>query len=310
MCANISISSPASATPASRKGTAPEPARSACSVTRCASISRRAFRWSPPRSCTSNPSSMSCCGSCKARPMSAICNEHGVTIWDEWADAKGELGPIYGRQWRSWPTPDGRHIDQISARRRRAEARSQLAPPCGERLECRRARSMALPPCHCLFQFYVAEGRLSCQLYQRSADVFLGVPFNIASYALAHSDGGAGDGPEAGRVRPQFRRRASLLTHLDQADEQLKREPRALPRMEINPEVTSLFDFVYEDFKLMGYDPHPAHSVPRWRCDACRGGKGGPDHRPRRGHGRERRHRHRRRSRPGGSAATSASSAK
>ena len=165
-------------------------------------------------------------------------NERGVTIWDEWADENGDLGPVYGRQWRSWPTPDGRHI--VSAWN------------VGE------LDMMALSPCHCLFQFYVAEGRLSCQLYQRSADVFLGVPFNIASYALLTEMVAQVTGLELGEFVHTFGDAHLYLTHLDQADEQLKRIPRALPRMEINPEVRSLFDFAYEDFKLVGYDPHPA----------------------------------------------------
>ena len=185
-------------------------------------------------------------------------NEHGVTIWDEWADENGELGPVYGRQWRSWPAPDGRQIDQIAALveglKRDPDSRRHIVSAwnVGE------LDKMALSPCHCLFQFYVADRRLSCQLYQRSADVFLGVPFNIASYALltlmmAHVTGLA-----PGEFVHTFGDVHLYLNHLDQADEQLKRTPRALPRMEINPEVRSLFDFAYEDFKLVGYDPHPA----------------------------------------------------
>ena len=202
-------------------------------------------------------------------------NEHGVTIWDEWADAKGELGPIYGRQWRSWPTPDGRHIDQIArvveGLKRDPDSRRHVVSAwnVGE------LDQMALAPCHCLFQFYVAEGRLSCQLYQRSADVFLGVPFNIASYALLTLMVAQVTGLKPGEFMHSFGDAHLYLTHLDQADEQLKREPKPLPRMEINPEVTSLFDFVYEDFKLVGYDPHP-RSVPRWRCEPSPEQDGGP----------------------------------
>jgi thymidylate synthase len=185
-------------------------------------------------------------------------NEHGVSIWDAWADDKGELGPLYGRQWRSWPTPDGRHIDQIAnvveGLKRDPNSRRHIVSAwnVGE------LDRMALSPCHCLFQFYVGEGRLSCQLYQRSADVFLGVPFNIASYALLTLMMAQVTGLERGEFVHTFGDAHLYLTHLDQADEQLKRTPRALPRMEINQEVRSLFDFAYEDFKLVGYDPHPA----------------------------------------------------
>jgi thymidylate synthase len=185
-------------------------------------------------------------------------NEHGVTIWNEWVDAKGDLGPIYGRQWRSWPAPDGRHIDQISAvaegLKRDPNSRRHVVSAwnVGE------LQSMALPPCHCLFQFYVAEGRLSCQLYQRSADVFLGVPFNIASYALLTLMVAQVTSLAPGEFVHSFGDVHLYETHLDQADAQLKREPRALPRLELNPDVKSLFDFVYDDFKLLGYDPHPA----------------------------------------------------
>ena len=188
-------------------------------------------------------------------------NEHGVTIWDEWADAQGELGPVYGRQWRSWPALDGRHIDQIT------QVVEGLKRDPGSRRHIVSAWNvgeldrMALPPCHCLFQFYVADGRLSCQLYQRSADVFLGVPFNIASYALLTQMMAQVTGFEPGEFVHSFGDAHLYLTHLDQADEQLKRSPRALPRLEINPEIRSLFDFAYEDFQLKGYDPHPAISA-------------------------------------------------
>jgi thymidylate synthase len=188
-------------------------------------------------------------------------NEHGVTIWDEWAGGDGELGPVYGRQWRSWPAPDGRHIDQITqvveGLKRDPDSRRHIVSAwnVGE------LDRMALPPCHCLFQFYVADGRLSCQLYQRSADVFLGEPFNIASYALLTQMMAQVTGFEPGEFVHSFGDAHLYLTHLDQADEQLKRSPRALPRLEINPEIRSLFDFAYEDFQLKGYDPHPAISA-------------------------------------------------
>jgi thymidylate synthase len=184
-------------------------------------------------------------------------NEHGVSIWDEWADEAGELGPIYGRQWRSWPAPDGRQIDQIAnvveGLKRDPDSRRHIvcAWNVGE------LDKMALPPCHCLFQFYVGEGRLSCQLYQRSADMFLGVPFNIASYALLTMMMAQVSGLKPGEFVHTFGDVHLYLNHLDQADEQLKRSPRALPRMAINPEITSLFDFAYEDFKLLAYDPYP-----------------------------------------------------
>ena len=187
--------------------------------------------------------------------------EHGVTIWDEWADENGDLGPVYGRQWRAWPTLDGRHIDQIAR-----VVESLKGDPDSRRhivsaWNVGELDKMALSPCHCLFQFYVADGRLSCQPYQRSADVFLGVPFNIASYALLTQMMAQVTGFEPGEFVHTFGDAHLYLTHLDQADEQLKRLPRALPRMEINPEVRSLFDFAYEDFKLVGYDPHPAISA-------------------------------------------------
>jgi thymidylate synthase len=185
-------------------------------------------------------------------------NEHGVTIWDEWADETGGLGPIYGRQWRSWPTPDGHHIDQIAnvvdGLKRDPDSRRHIVSAwnVGE------LDQMALSPCHCLFQFYVVEGRLSCQLYQRSADVFLGVPFNIASYALLTLMVAQVTGHAPGEFIHTFGDSHLYLNHLAQADEQLKRQPRPLPRMAIKPDIGSLFDFAYEDFTLVGYDPHPA----------------------------------------------------
>ena len=188
-------------------------------------------------------------------------NEHGVRIWDEWADESGELGPVYGRQWRSWPAPDGRQIDQIAnvveGLKRDPDSRRHIVSAwnVGE------LDRMALSPCHCLFQFYVGDGRLSCQLYQRSADVFLGVPFNIASYALLTLMMAQVTGLAPGEFIHTFGDAHLYLNHLDQADEQLKRSPRPLPRMEINPDIRSLFDFAYEDFRLVGYDPHPAISA-------------------------------------------------
>jgi thymidylate synthase len=188
--------------------------------------------------------------------------EHGVTIWDEWANPEGELGPVYGRQWRSWPAPDGRHIDQIAqvidGLKRDPQSRRHIVSAwnVGE------LDRMALAPCHCLFQFYVAEGRLSCQLYQRSADMFLGVPFNMASYALLTLMVAQVTGLAPGSFVHSFGDAHLYLNHLDQADEQLSRTPRALPEMRLNRAVTSLFDFQYEDFELLGYDPYPAISAP------------------------------------------------
>jgi len=184
-------------------------------------------------------------------------NDNGVRIWDEWADENGDLGPVYGKQWRSWAAPDGRAIDQLA----------QVVAAIGSNPDSRRlivtawnpadVDEQALPPCHCLFQFYVAQGRLSCQLYQRSADIFLGVPFNIASYALLTQMVAQVSGLAAGDFVHTFGDAHLYLNHLDQARLQLTREPRPLPQMAINPEVHSLFDFVYDDFSLSGYEPHP-----------------------------------------------------
>ncbi len=184
-------------------------------------------------------------------------NENGVSIWNEWADAEGELGPVYGKQWRSWAAPDGRVIDQISnvvaAIQSNPDSRRLIVsawnPADVER--------MALPPCHCLFQFYVAEGRLSCQLYQRSADIFLGVPFNIASYALLTQMVAQVTGLRPGEFIHTLGDAHLYLNHVEQAHEQLRREPRPVPSMRINPEVHRIFDFSYEDFALEGYNPHP-----------------------------------------------------
>jgi len=184
-------------------------------------------------------------------------NEHGVTIWDEWADASGELGPVYGRQWRSWPTADGGVIDQIadvvSAIRRNPDSRRLIVTAWNPA----DVDKMALPPCHCLFQLYVANGRLSCQLYQRSADAFLGVPFNIASYALLTLMVAQVSGLDAGEFVHTLGDAHLYLNHLEQARLQLARAPRPLPKMILNPAATDLFAFHYEDFSLQGYDPHP-----------------------------------------------------
>jgi thymidylate synthase len=201
----------------------------------------------------------------------AYLTANGVRIWDEWADEKGDLGPVYGKQWRSWAAPKGegpsstgpgRTIDQITeivetlktnpdSRRMIVSAWNPADVP-----------DMALAPCHCLFQFYVADGRLSCQLYQRSADVFLGVPFNIASYALLTMMMAQVTGLKPGEFVHTFGDAHLYLNHLEQADEQLQRTPRALPRMQIDPDVKSIFKFKYDDFKLVGYDPHPHLAAP------------------------------------------------
>ena len=201
--------------------------------------------------------------------------ENGVSIWDEWATPEGELGPVYGEQWRSWKAPDGRVIDQIrevrEAIRNNPESRRLVVsawnpavlPDTSMAPHENAARGMqALPPCHCLFQFHVANGRLSCQLYQRSGDIFLGVPFNIASYSLLTMMMARDCGLEPGEFIHTLGDAHLYSNHLEQADTQLAREPRALPRMELNPEVTDLFDFRYEDFTLHGYDPHPPIRAP------------------------------------------------
>src|SRR5439155_11648419 len=183
--------------------------------------------------------------------------QHGVSIWDEWADERGELGPVYGQQWRSWPAADGRTIDQIGH-----VVESIRSNPDSRRLivtawNPAEVEKMALPPCHCLFQFYVAQGRLSCQLYQRSADVFLGVPFNIASYALLTLMVAQVTALDPGEFIHTLGNAHFYLNHLEQARLQLSRAPRALPRMRHNPAVKDLFAFRYEDITLEGYDPHP-----------------------------------------------------
>jgi thymidylate synthase len=184
-------------------------------------------------------------------------NDHGVRIWDEWADERGDLGPVYGQQWRSWPAADGGTIDQIAnvvAMIRKSPDSRRLIVSAWNPAEVDR---MALPPCHCLFQFYVADGKLSCQLYQRSADVFLGVPFNIASYALLTLMVAQVTGLAAGEFVHTLGDAHLYLNHLEQAELQLSRSPRKLPTMRLNPDVNDLFAFRYEDFALEGYQPHP-----------------------------------------------------
>jgi thymidylate synthase len=184
-------------------------------------------------------------------------NEHGVSIWDDWADANGDLGPVYGRQWRSWPTPDGRSIDQIAnivAEIKKNPASRRLVVTAWNPAE---NDKMALSPCHCLFQFNVADGALSCHLYQRSADVFLGVPFNIASYALLTLMVAQVTGLKPGAFIHSFGDAHLYLNHLEQARLQLTRQPRPLPTLKLNPETKDLLAFRYEDFSLEGYAPHP-----------------------------------------------------
>ncbi|MFA5898991.1 MAG: thymidylate synthase [Hyphomicrobium sp.] len=187
----------------------------------------------------------------------AYLKQHAVGIWDEWADENGDLGPVYGKQWRSWSAADGRSIDQITEVVETLKTNPDSRRIIVSAWNPADVPDMALAPCHCLFQFYVSEGRLSCQLYQRSADIFLGVPFNIASYALLTVMMAQVTGLKPGEFVHTFGDAHLYLNHLDQADEQLKRTPRALPRMEINPSVSSIFKFGYDDFKLVGYDPHP-----------------------------------------------------
>ncbi len=184
--------------------------------------------------------------------------ENGVKIWNEWADADGNLGPVYGYQWRSWPSSDGRHVDQISAVVRSLKENPDSRRHIVNAWNVGEIEKMALPPCHVLFQFYVADGRLSCQLYQRSADIFLGVPFNIASYALLTLMMAQVTGYKPGEFVHTFGDAHIYLNHIEQVRLQLTREPRPLPLMIINPEVRDIFSFKYDDFTLTGYDPHPA----------------------------------------------------
>ncbi|MBI5613044.1 MAG: thymidylate synthase [Gammaproteobacteria bacterium] len=188
--------------------------------------------------------------------------ENGVTIWDEWADPNGELGPVYGAQWRSWPAPDGRRIDQIGRIVEQIKTTPDSRRLIVSAWNVGELERMALPPCHLLFQFYVADGRLSCQLYQRSADVFLGVPFNIASYALLTLMVAQVTGLAPGEFIHTLGDTHLYFNHLEQANLQLQRQPRPLPALRLNPEVRSLFAFRYEDFALLNYDPHPGIKAP------------------------------------------------
>ena len=188
--------------------------------------------------------------------------DHGVGIWDEWADEEGELGPVYGAQWRHWDAPDGRSIDQISQVIEAIKTKPDSRRLIVSAWNVAQLEEMRLPPCHCLFQFDVAENRLSCHLYQRSADLFLGVPFNIASYSLLTMMVAQVTGLGVGEFIHTFGDVHIYLNHVEQVRTQLSREPRPLPRMLLNPGVTSIFDFKYEDFTLVGYDPHPAIPAP------------------------------------------------
>jgi thymidylate synthase len=192
----------------------------------------------------------------------AFLHEHGVTIWDEWADEQGDLGPVYGYQWRSWPTPDGGHVDQIAnlieGLKTNPNSRRHIVSAWNPAM----VDAMALPPCHCLFQFYVADGKLSCQLYQRSADIFLGVPFNIASYALLTLMVAQVTGLKPGDFVHTFGDAHLYANHFEQAREQLQRTPGKLPQMRLNPDVRSIFDFALEDFELVGYEAAPTIRAP------------------------------------------------
>ena len=192
----------------------------------------------------------------------AYLKENGVSIWDEWADENGNLGPVYGYQWRSWPAPDGRHIDQIQRVLDDLKNNPDSRRIIVSAWNVADLDKMALAPCHAFFQFYVADGKLSCQLYQRSADLFLGVPFNIASYALLTMMVAQVTGLKPGDFVHTLGDAHIYLNHFDQVNEQLSREPRSLPTMKINPEVKDLFVFKFEDFTLEGYDPHPAIKAP------------------------------------------------
>jgi len=183
--------------------------------------------------------------------------DNGVRIWDEWADEDGNLGPVYGSQWRSWPTPDGQHIDQITNIINTIKNNPDSRRIIVSAWNVAQIENMALPPCHAFFQFYVADGKLSCQLYQRSADIFLGVPFNIASYALLTMMVAQVCGLEAGDFVHTLGDAHLYNNHIEQAHLQLSREPKPLPTMKINPEVKSIFDFKFEDFTLGNYEAHP-----------------------------------------------------
>lgn len=192
----------------------------------------------------------------------AYLHEHGVSIWDEWADDNGDLGPVYGYQWRSWPTPDGRHIDQIAQVVEQIRSRPDSRRLIVSAWNVGQLDRMALPPCHAFFQFYVADGRLSCQLYQRSADIFLGVPFNIASYALLTLMIAQVTGLSPGEFIHTLGDAHLYRNHLEQANEQLGREPYPLPRMILNPDVRDPFAFRFEDFQLLNYQHHPHIKAP------------------------------------------------
>lgn len=189
-------------------------------------------------------------------------HENGVSIWDEWADENGELGPVYGVQWRSWPAADGRHVDQISSVVREIRENPNSRRLIVSAWNVAELDRMALPPCHAFFQFYVADGKLSCQLYQRSADIFLGVPFNIASYALLTLMVAQVTGHAPGEFIHTLGDAHLYNNHMEQAQLQLVRAPRALPSMRLNTAIGSLFDFRYEDFELLNYDPYPAIKAP------------------------------------------------
>ena len=189
-------------------------------------------------------------------------NDHGVSIWDEWADENGELGPVYGHQWRSWPTPDGGTIDQIAKVVADIKSNPNSRRHIVSAWNVAEVNKMALPPCHCLFQFYVADGKLSCLLYQRSCDIFLGVPFNIASYALLTMMIAQVTGLEPGEFVHTLADAHIYANHLEQTDLQLTRTPTALPTMRINPDVTDIFAFKFEDFELVGYEPQPSIPAP------------------------------------------------
>jgi len=192
----------------------------------------------------------------------AYLKENGVSIWDEWADADGNLGPVYGYQWRNWPTPNHEHIDQISDLIRMIKQNPDSRRLIVSAWNVADVPKMKLPPCHTLFQFYVANGKLSCQLYQRSADIFLGVPFNIASYALLTMMVAQVCGLKPGEFVHTFGDAHLYLNHIEQTKLQLSRQPRALPIMKINPEVKDIFGFKFEDFQLEAYDPHPHIKAP------------------------------------------------